>query len=288
MPSRRIALVDDYLDNYHANVFLGILRDALRGRGYAAAGCTALRGDAGRKWAERNSVPYFADFGELNRNADFFMVLAPSTAETHLPLCERVLPFGKPTWVDKTFAPDLATAEGIFAIADRHGAPVETSSALRYTAIQEYARQAGDVRHMIAWCPGGKLAEYLVHPVETIVSCLGPEVERVLRRGPDHEAQVLMEFSRGRTGVANVYLKTDTPYAAAVTNPRTTRYIEADTARLFTDALAGILDFFDSGEPTFDRRESLAIRAVMDAALDAARAGTWASPDHPRILGIRE
>jgi hypothetical protein len=49
---------------------------------------------------------------------------APSTPETHLELCQAVLPFGKATYVDKTFAPDLATAREIFALADQHAAAV--------------------------------------------------------------------------------------------------------------------------------------------------------------------
>ena len=177
MAGRRIAFVDDDLDNYHTNVFLAAMRNELKDRGYAASGCLALKEEKGRAWADANGIPYYSDPAELNRSADFFMVLAPSTPGTHMPLCEKILPFGKPTWVDKTFAPDLSSAERIFALADNHGAPVDTASALRYTAVQEYVRQIGPdkVRHVIAWCPGGKLSEYLVHPVETVVSVLGTE-----------------------------------------------------------------------------------------------------------------
>jgi len=277
MPGRRIAFVDDDLDNYHANVFLAAMRTELRDHGYAVSSCTALKEEKGRAWAEENGIPYHSDPAETNRNADFFMILAPSSPETHVPLCEKFLPFGKPVWVDKTFAPDLAAAERIFALADKHGAPVDTASALRYTAVQEYAGEIGrdKIRHVIAWCPGGKIHEYLVHPVETIVSVLGPQVERVMRRGADHEAQVLIDFSGGRTAVANVYLKTKTPYAASVTTSDATRYIEVDTGKLFVDALGGILDFFDRGKPTIDRRESLMIRRIMDAALDPGSAGEW-------------
>ena len=96
-----------------------------------------------------------------------------------------------------------------------------------------------------------------------------------MRRGADHEAQVLIDFSGGRTAVANVYLKTRTPYAASVTTADSTRYIEVDTGRLFVDALGGILDFFDRGKPTIDRKESLTIMRIMDAALDPRSAGAW-------------
>lgn len=132
----RIGFVDYKLENFHANVFLKAYHAHLKSRGATVAGCTSLEEDEGRAWATKNDVPYFDDPTQLNGAVDCYMILAPSNPEKHLELCQRVFQFGKPTYVDKTFAPDLATARTIFDLADKHNVPVQTTSALRYTNVQ--------------------------------------------------------------------------------------------------------------------------------------------------------
>src|SRR5688572_29268315 len=119
-PPKRIGFVDDDLDNFHARVYLEAIRGPLKERGFTVAGATALQHDRSRAWAAKNDLPYFDDPGALDKAVDVYAVLAPSTPDTHEKLCARILPFGKTTFVDKTFAPDVATAARIFALADQH------------------------------------------------------------------------------------------------------------------------------------------------------------------------
>jgi hypothetical protein len=265
---KRIGFVDYDLNNFHANVYLAALRNELKGRGYTIAGCSAMKEPEGRAWAGKNGVPYFDDMAQLDGAVDYYAVLAPSNPEVHLALCERVLPFGKPTYVDKTFAPDLATARRIFQLADQYNAPMQTTSALRYTNVQAYVGGVGReaVRHMVAWGGGSSFGEYAIHPTELVVSCMGPNVESVMRRGTGNESQLLLAFSGGRTAVVNVYTNADTPFAAAVSTTKETKLITVDGTRLFIDMAAAILDLFESGRPNIDRAESLAIRCILDAA----------------------
>ncbi len=265
---KRIGYVDWDLENFHANVYLQLLRGDLQGRGYDVAGCFALRKPAGREWAKKNDVPWFDTPEALDGHVDHYVVLAPGKPEVHEKLCEMVFPFGKTTYVDKTFAPDTPTAERILALADRHRVPMQTTSALRYTAVQAYVREVGraKVRHMAAWGGGRSFAEYAIHPVELVVSCMGPRVESLMRRGTGAQSQLLLNFSGGRTAVVNVYVKADTPFMATVTTGEATRHIMVDGSTLFGDMAAAILDLFDSGKPSIDRRETLAIRRILDAA----------------------
>jgi predicted dehydrogenase len=228
----------------------------------------------GRAWAEKNEVPYCDRVKALNRAVDVFIVLAPSNPEVHLDLCKKVFRFGKPTYVDKTFAPNLRIARKIFALADRYHVPMQTTSALRYTAVQQYVREVGrdQVRHMVAWGGGRSFGEYAIHPAELVVSCMGAEAESLLRRGTGPQSQLLLNFSGGRTAVINVYVEADTPFAASVTTGTATRHIAVDGSRLFTDTAAALLDFFDAGVPGIDRAESLMIRRILDVA------------EHPRAL----
>jgi hypothetical protein len=269
---RRIGFVDDNLDNFHARVYLQIFRWELKDRGFVVAGATSLQADKSRKWADEQKLPYFDSVAKLNDAVDCYAILAPGSPQTHWQLCESVLPFGKTTFVDKTFAPNFATAEKIFALADKHSVAIETSSALRYTDVQKYVGRVGrdKVRHVVTWGPGRSYAEYVIHPVEMAVSVMGPEVASLMRRGTETESQLLVNFTGGRTAVINVYINRQTPYAASITTDKETKYIEVDTGRLFVDAAAAMLDFFTAGKPLVDRRESLAIMRILDAANDPA------------------
>ncbi len=269
---RRIGFVDDNLDNYHARVFLQIFREALKERGFVVTGATALQHERSRAWARQQKLDYFESAEQLNKVVDYFAILAPASPKTHWELCQRVLPLGKTTFVDKTFAPDVATAERIFTLADKHQVALQTSSALRYTAVQRYVASIGrdNVRHVIAWGGGGSYEEYVIHPLEMAISCLGHEAVSLMRRGTEPESQLLINFTNGRTGIVNVYNKRRTPFAAAVTTAKETRYQEVDTKNLFVDAAAAMLDFFAAGKPDIDRRETLAIMRILDAARDAA------------------
>jgi hypothetical protein len=90
----------------------------------------------------------------------------------------------------------------------------------------------------------------------------------MMRRGTDGYSQLLLNFSDDRTAVANVYTKGGTDFAASVTTDKQTTYLPVDTSKLFVDAASAILDFLEAGKPTIDRRESLAVRRILDAAAD--------------------
>lgn len=266
-PGLRIGFVDDNLENFHANTFLTLLRGPLASRGFTVTGCTALKDAPSRAWATKNNVPYVADVAALNGSVDAYMVMAPSTPDTHQELCRRVLPFKKPTYVDKTFAPDLTTARAIFALAAQHGTAMQTTSVLRFTNVQEEVRKAGDpVEHMVAWGNGGSFGEYAVHPLELLISVMGPDAQTLMRRGAGDRSQLLINFSGNRTGVVNVYTGSSTPFAASVSTRKGTRYFAVDQANMFRDSLSSTLDFFASGRPSVPQAETLTIMGILDAA----------------------
>ncbi|HEX8524558.1 MAG TPA: Gfo/Idh/MocA family oxidoreductase [Tepidisphaeraceae bacterium] len=268
--AKRIGFVDYKLDNFHANTYLAAFREKLKGRGYTVAGCYANEEAEGKVWTAKKDVRYFSDPHEMNEHVDFYCVLAPSHPQTHLDLCRKVMPFGKPTYVDKTFAPDLKTAKEIFELADQHRTAVQTSSALRYTDVQKKVQAHGkqSLKHMIAWGAGSSFAEYAIHPLEMVISCMGAECQSLMRRGTGEYSQILLNFSHDRTAVVNVYTTGDTPFAAALTTAKTTEYVKVDQTTLFTNMAAGILDFFDQRQALVDRSESLMIRRILDVCAD--------------------
>ncbi|MBA4104613.1 MAG: hypothetical protein C0485_02565 [Pirellula sp.] len=268
MAVKRIGFVDYRLDNYHAKVYLKALRGPLASRGYEVAGATALERGVSRAWAEERGLAYYNSVEALNEAVDCFIILAPSNPELHLEMCQEVLPLGKPTFVDKTFAPDELTARAIFALADACDVPIQTTSALRSTAVQSFVRELpSPVQSMTIFSSGTSFAEYGIHPVELAVSCMGHDAQRVMRMGPELHPQWLLQFSDDRNVIIDFNPEIDIPFSAIVSTQQGRDQIEVDGATLFLDAAASILDFFDSGKPLVDRRESLMVRRILDVAM---------------------
>ena len=269
--STRIGFVDYNPDNFHANIFLKILREDLSDRGFTVSGCHALLDSEGKEWSSENEVSYFESPDDLNANVDVFAVLAPSNPEVHMELCEKVLKYGKPTYVDKTFAPSLEIAEQIFGLADQHGTAIQTTSALRYTEVQEFVTENGGreaLRHMIAWGPGRSFEEYAIHPAETVVSCMGEDALSLMRRNDGDFSQLIINYSDSRTAVINVCTNSKTAYAASLTTAEQTAHVTVDTGKLFVTMTDAMLDFFESGTPSIPRGESLMVRRILDAAVN--------------------
>ncbi|WP_442484555.1 hypothetical protein [Aeoliella sp. SH292] len=266
MNAKQVGFVDDHLDNFHANTYLDALRGPLAFRGWKVSGVTALQYEKGVAWAKEKGLPYFHSVGELAPVCDAFLVLAPSTPDTHLALCEMVLPYGKPTFVDKTFAPSAAIAEQIFLFADASSAPIQTTSALRTTNVQQVVA-ALDVplTGMALWAGGSSFEEYGVHPVELAVSCLGPEVDRIAVSGGGSCSTLLLDFSGGRTATIHFNADAHIPFFSVLETERGAQPVEVDDSTLFLDAAAAILDFFDAGKPLIPREQTIAIMRVLDA-----------------------
>lgn len=271
MALKRIGIFDHRLDNFHAEVYLKALRGPLAARGYEIAGATALAPEVSRQWAEDRNVPYYDTIEALGGEVDYLMVLAPSRPDLHLEMCRDAFRLGVPTFVDKTFAPDEATAREIFALADRANVAVQTTSALRTTAVQRRLQSAATpALSLIVFSSGSSFAEYGVHPVELAVSCMGYEVEALLRLGPPNHPQWLLRFSGGRTALIDFHAGVDAPFAAVISTDRGHEHVEINGQELFIDAASSILDFFDAGRPLVDRRETLIIRRILDRAMHPA------------------
>ena len=62
------------------------------------------------------------------------ILLESVDGRTHLEEFRRIAPYGKPVFIDKPLTTSTREAEEIFALAERHGSPVFSTSSLRYAA----------------------------------------------------------------------------------------------------------------------------------------------------------
>ncbi|HWL52349.1 MAG TPA: hypothetical protein VNQ90_07935 [Chthoniobacteraceae bacterium] len=262
---KRIAFVDCDIDNFHANTFARLLAE--EGEEFTLSAVWAQRRDNLAAWAAARQVTAVETIAELAPLADDVMVLAPSNPETHLALCTEAFALGKTTYVDKTFAPDRPTAQRIFEAADAHGVAVQTSSVLRYTELQAYCQSRPDrpPRAISSWANGGNFNEYVIHPVESVISVMGPEVEAVSSEEVAGMTRITLRFSGDRLATIAMYAGHRTPFFHVVSDAEATAPIAIDGSRMFLNGLRATLDFFRAGKAQIPREETLAILGVLDA-----------------------
>jgi anthranilate/para-aminobenzoate synthase component II len=150
---KKVGFVNYYMSEFHGNNYPNWIAaaneklgtDYKPAYGWAEEFVSPVDGTNTDQWCERNGIEKCETIKELCEKSGVIMILAPSHPGTHLGYAKEVLPFGKPTYIDKTFAPDTATAEEILAlntdgvvISEGPGDPKENQA-----AIQEIAKLFG-------------------------------------------------------------------------------------------------------------------------------------------------
>lgn len=271
---KTIGLIDRYLSEWHANHYPEWIRTAARELGMDAAVCYAWAerevsprdGVSTGEWCRNAGVEECRSIGELCEKSDAVMILAPSDPETHLAYAKAVLPYGKPTFIDKTFAQNLAEAREIFRLASAAGTPVFSTSALRCASELQ---NVGPFERLTITAGGSNLPEYIVHPLEMAVVLLGEPAE-VTRT----EAQSEGEFHavlRGNSGrQVTIAYRSDLRYTLRVDRPAGDGQSIAVRSDYFGELMKMILRFFETGAAPFPPEQTLEIMRLRDAILGAA------------------
>ena len=136
---KKIGFVDYYISEWHANNYPAWIANACQKLGadyevayaWAELDVSPKYGETTAQWCEQKGVIQCNTLAELCEKSDVIVILAPTDPQTHLKYATEVLKYGKRTYIDKTFAPDLATAQQIFALGKKYNTPFFTSSARR-------------------------------------------------------------------------------------------------------------------------------------------------------------
>ena len=276
---KHIGFVDFYLSEWHANNYPAWINDACAklgldyhvSYGWAEQELSPVNGESTDAWCQRTGITRCATLAELCKKSDVIVILAPSNPEKHLPYAEEVLKYGKRTYIDKTFAPDLATAQRIYALSAQYASPIFSSSALRYASeLDTY----DSCKSILVTGGGSNLPEYIVHEIEMVVKKLGVGAERIKAETVGGQTYLHIGYSDGRSA-SMIYAKA-LPYSL---------YMEADEAApafvriksaFFALLIEDMLRFFECGTPSFDMAETLEVMRIREGALRATnRCGEW-------------
>jgi predicted dehydrogenase len=277
----RIGLVDHHLNNWHADTFLNLMRNGKIGADAEIAVAWESH-PVGEDWFAKTGVPRADSLEDAVRAADAVMLLAPDNIEFHREFAERVLPFGKPTFVDKYLAPNVADAQAIVALAERHDVPLLCSSALRYA--QELTELLANAPQPVTemYSRGmGRWQGYGIHSVSPVVRTMGGGAKRIIDVGVPGASVVSLDYGDGRRATIDVRacengydvfswqlgIRDGNLYRTTVV-----RQFE----QFYANQMQAICAFFASQEPDITPEQAIEIVAILEgAARSLAAGGVW-------------
>jgi hypothetical protein len=272
----KIGFIDYYLDNWHFANYPKLIHDATGGKMEVACVCARIDRAGGKSNAQLSKelgIPLYDTAERVIEDCDRLIVCAPATPEVHKELCELPLASGKPTYVDKVFAPDTVTAEYIFAHAKKHHTPVFSSSALRFSKELEGVSAEG-VDMVVSRGPND-LDVYSIHQIENIVAFIRSRPLRIISTGTRTVPLFTIEFESGARG--SFALPGDGPFVLDIhyRDGRKTVHIPAETD-YFPRFIKAMVRFFETGEVPVESKETVwVIRILEYAKLAAARPDCW-------------
>jgi hypothetical protein len=280
---KKIGFIDFFLDEWHANNFPTWIRDncKLVGRdmeiAYAWAETASPGGVDTAAWCTKFQVEQLASIEEVVEKSDYLIVFSPDHPEHHEKLARLPLMSGKPTYIDKTFSPDLASGKRMFELAEKYHTPMFSSSALRNA--KELAGLLEDAAfreqlEFVATTGPGKYDNYAVHQFEMIVALLGPGARRVKSLSSAHGGLLAVEYAGGRK--ASMLRMPGAPFQVLLQYTSGEGKFIGECSEIFPRQIHSLLDFFESGQPPVRKEETLEIMALIEAGRTAqANYDTW-------------
>ncbi len=287
----KIGFIDWFLDEWHANHYPGWIRESIQEKGKdgnprfevtdAWAVVDTPDGLSSEAWCHKFNVKRNESAESVAASCDAMIVLAPNHAEKHVELSQVPLRSGKPVYVDKTFAPNLAEAEAMFELAEANGTPLYSTSALRYAREFEAVRELGLEKERISLVSTrgpGAFINYGIHQVEMILTLMGTGFEKVMAHGPSKTPTLVFAFTGERIAVLQHLPDADFSFAVCGHSEQgdtitCEKKVEDDFWAPFT---ADMLRFFETRRPPVPKTETLEAMAMMEAGMKAlAQAGSW-------------
>lgn len=175
---------------------------------------------------------------------------------------------GVPTFVDKPLSREVGEAESLVALAQETGAPLLSSSALRFSRELAAVDQdeTGEIMTVLGVGPED-LFLYGVHVAEFIQSALGPGVKTVRALGTPEKYHIFMDWSDGHSAVWLVGPAVQPGFRMIlVTEKANLPLTIADSTGMFGDMLRAYCRMVETKEPGVPYENLLEIVRVLDAA----------------------
>jgi len=274
---KTIGFIDYFLSEWHANNYPGWIDELCAAEGkdirvayaWAELDKSPYDGVTTGEWCKKYGVKKCGSIAEVCRKSDYLIILSPDNPETHLRYAKAALKYGKSTYIDKTFAPDLPSAKKIFALAEKYNTLMFTASALG--CADELNEFSAPVHSVITTGGGGSLERYCIHQLEMIVKLMGAGAKRVMSMCAGKNASAAIDYGGGRAAVLNY--SGGFGFSISVesgTEGSDTKHLPVKS-NFFQNLMKDILKLFETGEPAFSKEHTLEVMAVRDALLKSQK-----------------
>ena len=276
---KTIGFIDYYISEWHANNYPVWIKEMCEKTGddfcvkyvWAEEYVSPIDNINTDQWCKEFGAEKCDTIEELCEKADYILILSPSNPEKHLGYAKKVFKFKKNTYIDKTFAPDYEQAKAIFDEADKCGTKFFSSSALRYA---DELKEISDSKNVITLGGGGNLPEYIIHQIEMAVKVIDeePKSVKVENQGLQYICSVKFENSKN----ASMIFAPAFPFAVCVDTKDGNSVNKPVSSDFFKNLLADILNFYKTGETSFDVKQTLQVIKIRDGVIKAMEnTGKW-------------
>lgn len=268
--NKKIGFIDYYLDEWHANNYPAFLKESSKGRYEICCAYAKIdnpNGKTNEEWSKEHNIPLANSIEEVIEKSDFLIVLSPDNCEMHEELSNLPLKSGKPTYIDKTFAPDKATALRIFENADKHNTKCYSSSALRF-ASEWNSVDKSKIERIYSEGPG-TFETYSIHQIEPIVMLMECRAKRVMFLGSEKHPEMIIEFENGKT--AHMFHRNDPDYSFEITTVSEDNSSQRHkvVSNFFILFIEDLIRFFDTGEVLVPHSQTVDVIAIIEAGKKA-------------------
>jgi len=201
----------------------------------------------------------------------------------HLAKARPFLEAGMPVYIDKPFTCSVADALEIKRLAEEHGAPVFSSSSLRYALeVQDVLQDKEGVGSVVGACafsPAGLhdanpgLFHYGIHGVETLYALMGPgcvELSCFFEEGGEVSVG---RWADGRVGAVRGTRAGAHAYGFTVWGDKGVRMERINAAYIYRELLKRVVEMFQTGVAPLNIDETIEIVAFQEAALKSRHNG---------------
>ncbi len=265
---KKIGFIDYYLDEWHANNYPKMIKEASQGRMevvYAYGEVDAPGARTNEVWAKEMGIELLDSAQAVVEKSDYIIILAPNNPEEHPRICEVAANCKKPVYIDKTFACTKEDARQIFESYQAGKTPCWSASALAFS--DELAKTDKENIIAINSIGSGLVEKYCIHQIEPIVALMGTEIEKVTYMGNEVYPTFELLFSGNR--VARFTHCMDAPFSMQIAYGNGTFHNFVVQSPFFERLITKMIEFFEKGIVPISSDKTEAIIHIRALCLQA-------------------
>lgn len=275
---KKVGIIDNYISNWHANTYYKLFAQIAKEQNreeytithvYTVCDKSKSTGETTDEWCARTGAVKCDTIKEVCDSVDVIMVLAPDNPEMHEEMVQEPFKSGKPVYVDKTFAPDYATAKRIVEYGKACGTKFWSSSALRFDPnFKPFLTSDEKVNSLLVQGPN-VFEIYSIHLIEIMNTIMKNGAKAVKCLNNDRNLVFEIEYKDGRKCIYHQVIGSNIPFSAFCDIEG--EYRELRCGNDFWYGFAeGLMDYFDTGVSLVDvdrTVECIAVRSALKAAM---------------------